>query len=239
MADDYATRSLRYDFTLPDGSVRPFEVQLRLPDLQLVNRPAGPPPAWTRLENHRCIHCPLRAEDHPHCPVAVNLAEVIEVFRDCLSHEEVTVTIRTEARDYHRRVAIQGGLSALMGLVMATSGCPILDRLRPMAATHLPFATLDETLVRSLGSYLLAQYFRRRRGLAPDWELAGFATIYDDVATLNRCFRQRLGTIEMQDANFNALVHLDCFAQFGALSVEGGLDDLEPVFGAYLEAVRS
>jgi hypothetical protein len=95
---------------------------------------------------------------------------------------------------------------------------------------------LDETLFRALGAYLLAQHFRRCRGLSPDWELADFAAVYDAVAQLNRCFRERLARVEMRDANFNALVHLDCFAVFGAMSVEGdGLAGLEPVFRAYLE----
>ncbi len=228
------TRSLRYEFALADGTVRQFEVVLRLPDLRMISGPGGPPPAWTRLENHRCTHCPLPAGAGAHCPVAVNLAGVVEEFRDCLSHEEVEVTIRTEAREYRRRLAIQGGLSSLMGLVMATSGCPVMDRLRPMVATHLPFATLDETLVRAVGSYLVAQFLRRRRGLRPDWDLAGFPAVYEDVATLNRCFRDRLGTLEMRDANFNALVHLDCFAMFGAMGADGGLDELEQLFEAYL-----
>jgi hypothetical protein len=235
MAEDSGTKHLRYEFRLQDGTVREFELVLRLPDFQL--RPTAisqPPPAWTRLENHQCRHCPLKPADHPLCPVAANLAGVIAEFKDCFSHEEADVTIRTEARNYHRRVAVQGGISSLMGIVMVTSGCPIMDKLRPMVATHLPFATLDETLVRAVSTYLLAQYFRHRRGLTPDWELSGLAAVYDDVATLNRCFRERLGTIEMLDANFNALVHLDCFAIFGSMSVDGGLDDVEQAFRAYL-----
>lgn len=237
MADDNSTKAIRYEFHLVNGTRREFVVTLRLPDLLLVP-PARLAPEWTRLGHRQCTHCPLAEGTHPQCPVAANLVEVIDVFKDCLSHEEADVTIHSDARDYHKRVAVQGGLSSLMGLIMVTSGCPVMDKLRPMVATHLPFATLDETLLRALGSYLLAQHFRHRRGLEPDWELANFAAVYDDVAQLNRCFRERLASIEMLDANYNALIQLDCFAVFGAMSVDGGLDDLEKVFGAYLETPR-
>lgn len=235
MSERPTSQSLHYEFRFADGSVRAFEVALRLPEFQLVPREASAAPAWTRLENHQCRHCPLRSPEHAHCPVARNLAGVIEIFRDSLSHERAEVTVRTGAREYRKEVALQSGLSSLMGLVMVTSGCPIMDRLRPMAATHLPFATLEETLLRALSTYLLAQFFRQRRGLAPDWTLARFADVYEDVATLNRCFRDRLATIEMRDANFNALIHLDCFAVFGSMGIEDEeLGLLESVFRAHL-----
>ena len=65
--------------------------------------------------------------------------------------------------------------------------------------------------------------------------LARFADVYDDVATLNRCFRDRLATIEMRDANSNALIHLDCFAVFGSMGIEEEeLALLEPVFRGHL-----
>ncbi len=235
MAEDNAMKRLHYEFKLADGTIRQFTVNLRLPDLLLVSSANSPLPDWTRLEHRQCTHCPLQPATHPHCPVAVNLVEVINVFKDCLSHTEADVTIRSETRNYHKRVAVQSGISSLMGLIMVTSGCPIMDKLRPMVATHLPFATLDETLFRAIGTYLLAQFFRQRRGLTPDWTLANFAAVYDDVAQLNRCFRERLTSVKMLDANYNALVQLDCFAVFGSMSVDdGGMDELERVFSAYL-----
>jgi len=235
MSDRPASQSLHYEFRFADGSVRSFEVVLQLPGLQFLPPETSVSPAWTRLENQQCRHCPLRSSEVPHCPVARNLAGVIETFRDSMSHERAEVAVRTGAREYRREVALQAGLSSLMGLVMVTSGCPIMDRLRPMAATHLPFATLEETLLRSLSSYLLAQFFRQRRGLVPDWTLARFADAYEDVATLNRCFRDRLATIEMRDANPNALIHLDCFAVFGSMGLaDEELDLLEPVFQGHL-----
>ena len=44
---------------------------------------------------------------------------------------------------------------------IATSGCPNVDFLRPMARFHLPLANLDG-LTRVVGMYFLGQYYRSR-----------------------------------------------------------------------------
>lgn len=55
---------------------------------------------------------------------------------------------------------MQIGLYSLLGLVMATSGCPHLDFLRPLALHPLPFSSIHETVFRVSSSYLTEQYFR-------------------------------------------------------------------------------
>ena len=56
-----------------------------------------------------------------------------------------------------RETSAQQAMSSVLGLIMATSGCPWTDRLRPMARFHLPFASEAETLYRSVGMFLLAR----------------------------------------------------------------------------------
>jgi hypothetical protein len=230
------TRQLRYRFKRKNGETREFTVDLQLPELVIVPPRGAPMEDWTRLDHCQCTHCPLPSAPHAHCPVALNLAPVIAVFKDCLSHEAAEVEVLTETRAYTKTVDLQTGISALMGLIMVTSGCPVMDKLRPMGATHLPFATVDETLFRSVSTYLLAQYLRARRGESADWELRNFASIYEAVGELNRCFKKRLESIIMKDANLNALTQLDCFGMFSALGLEdGSLDGLEPMFASHLK----
>jgi len=138
-------KTTTYQFTFQDGTTRAFSVRLQLPSLDLVPAPDSEPPEWTRLTVHQCPNCPLNADDHPRCPVAVNLVPVGEAFRDRVSHDEVDIVVRTEARAYHNSCALQEVIASLMGLIMATSGCPHLDKLRPMVFTHLPFSTKGET----------------------------------------------------------------------------------------------
>ena len=74
------------------------------------------------------------------------------------------------------------GLQSLFGLMMATSGCPILSRLRPLADYHLPFADIDETVHRVVGTYLMRQYFEgQETGTEPDLELTALKDYYKEL----------------------------------------------------------
>ena len=88
----------------------------------------------------------------------------MEEFRDKHSIDRVQVTVESATRTSHAEVDLQVGLNSLLGLMMATSGCPVLSRLGAMASLHVPFCTLSETLHRTVGSYLTQQYFIHKKG---------------------------------------------------------------------------
>lgn len=233
---DEKVLTIEYEFKLRSGEKKQFFVRLEKPSLQFITEHTTTVRHWTRLEHHQCPNCPLKPEEHLDCPIAANLVDIIESFVDSLSIEEADVAIRSDLREYHKRCAVQVGISSLMGIYMVTSGCPIMDRLRPMAFTHLPFASLEETLYRAVSMYLLAQYFREQEGQTPDWKLENFTRIYKDIATVNQSFTRRLLSINPRDASLNALVGLDCFATAAAFSsVEDNLKEFHSLFGAYLQ----
>lgn len=151
----------------------------------------------------------------------VALDPVIAEFHDAISHHEATITIETPARTYSKRAALQSGISALIGLLMSTAGCPVLNKMRPMVRTHLPFSTLDETMYRAASMYLLAQYVVAQRGGTPNWDLGGLAGIYAEVHSVNKAFIKRLRTLQIEDASLNGLVNLDCFASFTTMTLRG------------------
>ena len=234
MAEQIVT--LEYSFSLKNGDQRTFAIRLRIPSMELQPSAAPPFPQWTRLGFHQCPGCPLKADVHPHCPVAVGLVEVIGFFSNGVSHELADILIRCPNREYRKRAPLQDAVGSLIGLHMVTSGCPILDKLRPMAYTHLPFATVEETLYRAISMYLLAQFLLAKRGRRPDWELKDLVTIYDAVSEVNRAFGVRIRNINTSDANLNALAALDCFAGLTAMVVgSDSLEDIEGMFGAYLQ----
>lgn len=233
MAQD--TITIEYGFRLRDQPEKLFLIRLRKPQLELMTSHEGPLPAWTRLPHSQCPNCPLKPEQHPHCPIAVNLVGLIDAFKDCLSTEEAEITIRSESREVHRRAPVQYGVSSLMGLLMATSGCPIMDKLRPMVHTHLPFATIEETMYRAVSMYLLAQYYLRQRSQPADWDLNGLLGLFEAVGRVNQAFSRRLISINPKDASLNALANLDCFALATAFSIERDrMKELEALFTAYL-----
>ncbi|MEK7768273.1 MAG: hypothetical protein AAB286_00960, partial [Pseudomonadota bacterium] len=105
-----------------------------------------------------CSNCPL-GDSVEYCPVAVNLSRVVETFRDNNSFEQTSVTVEAPERTYSKNVQLQKGISSLIGMIMVTSDCPIMDNLRPNARFHLPFATSMETFYRTVSMYFTAQYF--------------------------------------------------------------------------------
>lgn len=224
-----------YRFTLANGEVKLFHLELDAETLSLRSPAAEPYPDWTRLTYQQCPNCPLREKDSPHCPVARNLVDIIDFFKNSISCDKARVEITSDTRTYSKETALQNGISSLIGLVMVTSGCPVMDKLKPMAKIHLPFASGEETLYRAVSMYLLAQYFTAKRGGKPDWDLTRLADFYEEVRVVNKSFCQRLSSTCVEDASLNAVIHLDCFANHAAMPMENNdlLKDFEKFFAPY------
>jgi hypothetical protein len=238
MQEQKPFHTLKYTFGFPNGQQQEFTVQLEKDSLHLVSmsRPSRPP-EWTRLETFRCPHCPLDAARYTHCPVAVNLTELLSFFRDHISHEEVDLQIVTDERTYQKHTSLQGAVSSLLGIYMVSSGCPIMGKLKPMVRFHLPFATLEETKYRAISMYLVAQYLLAQQGRTPDWTLQGLVKIYDDVRVVNQNFAARLNELKVKDTSLNAISILSSFAEFTSMSIDYGmLEELQMLFDAYLNA---
>jgi len=232
---DAAVKTLTYRFRLKDGRERDFIVRLKLPRLDLELAPRAEFPAWTELGFHQCPNCPLKPETSPRCPASVSLIDLVDLFKDSLSTEPAEMTIIGEEREYRKTISLQRGLTSLMGLYMATSGCPIIDKLRPMVLTHLPFSSLEETTYRSLSTYLVAQYLRHRRGEKADWDLKDLLGSYEEINTVNRAFIKRLHSVAPEDASANALVNLACLPGYARiLHNDKYFKRLEEVFFPYL-----
>lgn len=225
-----------YEFTLPNGRAKNFDIELDHDTLDLITPERGKSPEWTKLSRFQCEHCPLSRQTHEFCPIARNAMEVFDFFREDLSYDRVHVRIITHNRTYEKTIALQYALSSVIGIYMVTSGCPVMDKLRPLVRMHLPFAETEETTYRILSMYLLAQFFREKRGLKPDWKMEDLAVIFREIQTVNKCFLKRLRATGMEDAGLNAVHHLDCHAQYWKIFLsDSGLDNIERFFRAYLE----
>lgn len=225
---------ITYRFTFEDGSQETFNLELDGSTLELKNEPSNLPD-WTRLEFHQCSNCPLKVEESPHCPAAAQLVELLAGFGRVLSYEKMKVEVETDERTVAIDSTAQQGVSSLMGLIMATSGCPVTASFRPMARFHLPGASLLETVYRATSMYLLAQYLRKIGDETADLELDGLAKIYDEVRTVNSSFADRLRGASEEDSAINAIVMLDMFAMSLPWAIEESLEDLRNVFTPYLE----
>lgn len=201
-----------------------------------LSRDVVDPPDWTLLEFEQCPNCPLDPDQYSHCPIAVNMSDTLMAFNEYLSYEVVNVTIETSERRYQKQVALQDAISSLIGIIMVTSGCPVMDHLRPMVKTHLPFASRTESVYRVLSMYLTAQFFRKKRGLEPDWELENLVSLYDDIGKVNHAFSNRMFAQYEKDANINALVILKYVAELLTGTIQNNnLDSIESLFEPWFQ----
>jgi Domain of unknown function (DUF6901) len=224
-----------YKFSFKDGKEKTFTAHIDNSTFDLVRKSENALPEWAKLKEFRCPHCPLSELDYEYCPVAVNLADVLDFFKDFFSYENVSLTIDSEERQYKKETSLQAGLSGLIGILMVTSGCPVMGKLRPMVRHHLPFASLEETQYRVLSMYLLAQYIKWKKGECPDWEMKDLKVMYDDIRVLNQNVCKKIRNLEHKDANINSVVILDNFANYINFNLdEDALEDLEIIFRDYL-----
>lgn len=216
--------NITYRFQLRDGTQHHFDVDL---DRAPVAVPQAP--EWTRLGYRQCPNCPLDAQGATHCPPAVDLAPVIGAFAQIISHQQAQVLVETPQRVIGRDCQVQDALSSVVALIMASSGCPILGRMRGLARTHLPFSTMDESLVRMVGAYLLKQLVVQRQGGAPDWQLDGLKAHYAQLEVLNKAFKKRVDAAAVQDASLNAVSALGVLSMGFGVSLDDTLGELLPL----------
>lgn len=227
------TFSINYLFRFDNGEEQEISLLLDEHTLALIARQEPVFPFWAELPFHQCRVCPLHPETTPHCPIAVHLTRIVNIFKDHASSEDVLVEVTDSQRCYLKRTSLQNGLSPLMGIIMVTGGCPVMDPLRPLVRFHLPFASMKETEFRIISMYLVAQYFRARKGKTPDLSLSGLQQIYDRIRVVNKAFAERLRSASSKDANVNAIVILDCFAKGVPFAVKNALRDFEHHFDMY------
>jgi Domain of unknown function (DUF6901) len=219
----------KYCFDFPSGTKKRFLIQLDAKTLLLKSTVHGRPD-WTHLGYHQCSCCSLDNNTTDYCPIAVNISELVTAFKDIVSHEACNVSCITTERTVMKNTLVQDGLSSIMGIIMATSGCPTMDILKPMARFHLPFATVDEAMFRSISVYLLRQYFLYQQGKTCDFFLKNVKTYYQEIEKVNKGMLDRIKHASCLDADRNAIVILNALAQILNMEIDDDLRSLRCLF---------
>ncbi len=222
--------SIRYRFTLGDGTREVFDLRLDPENFTLISEPPEVIPEWAQLDTHQCGHCPFSTAEHNYCHVAVNLIEIVNRFERLASYARLFVEVMTFERNYSKRTSAQRGISSLMGVMIGASRCPYTDFFKPMVRFHLPFATPEDTIWRATSTYMLAQYFMNREGRPVDFEMKGLNRMYKDIQKMNISLARRLRDACEMDSTVNAVIILDVFARSLPSVIDHSLDKLRPVF---------
>jgi hypothetical protein len=225
---------IQYHFRKANNSREDFIFELDAASLELISNIPDHPPVWTELDFYQCANCPLDIANHPHCPLAVNMVNIVHRFEDLISYDEIRVDVATAERCISQITTAQIGISSMLGLVIATCGCPHAAFFRPMARFHLPLASKEETIFRATSMYLLAQYFLKKDGRTADLELEGLTGIYDNMQIINTAIVERLRAATKTDSSINAIVILDNYAKSLPYAIEKSLEDIRYLFAPYL-----
>jgi hypothetical protein len=223
---------IRYSFRFLDHQQIDFDMHIDPKSLELIPPPVAPSQAWTALSHEQCPHCPLNGARWPHCPLALNLVEIVNALEGLLSYEDVRLETIVEERHIYQDTTVQQAARSLMGLLIATSGCPHTKFFKPMARFHLPLSTTEETVYRATSAYLLSQYFQMIDGHPTDFNLDGLSHIYEQIRIINVHVANRLRTAIASDPAINAIILLDIFSQSLPMVIEESLESIRYLYNA-------
>lgn len=226
---------INYTFGSKDGDKLHYWLQLDSDSLQLISDPVSGLKPWMALDFEQCPNCPLDVKKTPFCPAAMHLEGFIEDCGNLPDSDDISLTVVTSERTITADTTTQRALSSLLGLILATSGCPHTQYLRPMARFHLPVASEEETIYRSASMYMLAQYFRSNMGEDADLKLEGLADIYKNLQQVNQALSVRFKSASENDTAVNAVTLLDLLAKALPDSITESLERVRYGFFAYVD----
>ncbi|MFZ5529739.1 MAG: DUF6901 family protein [Pseudomonadota bacterium] len=224
-----------YRIKLSDELTEEFDYEMDGETLEIVAAPLlGELPAWTALGFKQCPNCPLKPDDHPHCPMAVQLHNIVGRFHDTRSIDEVELEVITDQRRVTQTLPLQNALASLLGLVFPISGCPRTEGMKPLARFHVPLASEEETVFNVAGMYLLAQYFvnvKNRNGVL---SFDGLISAYNDLHIVNKHVASRLQAVTSSDSVKNAITLVDMYSSLMPMLLQDQLVEIRRFFNAYL-----
>jgi hypothetical protein len=226
---------IEYRFALDNGQHADFKLEFNADTMELLVPDQQDTPDWTALEFEQCPHCPLSKSDSPQCPLALGLIPVVKNFDRILSYEELEVEAVIHGRIVRQHTSAQRALSSIIGLIMATSGCPHTTFFRAMARHHLPFASSEETVCRATAYYLLGQFLLMKAGQSAEFSFSGLDRIYKNMQKINVAIARRLRATAKADSTVNAIVLLDYFAQTLPMAIEESLEEIRYIFKPYFD----
>ncbi|MEO1573710.1 MAG: hypothetical protein AAFU65_01985 [Pseudomonadota bacterium] len=225
--------TVRYRFVLPGADDAVFDLAMDETNGRLEQPPIADPPPWAALEFRQCPNCPLSADESPLCPVARSLVDVVPRFEPLVSYDQLTVIVETEDRTIRAERDVQAALSSMIGLIMASSGCPHTSFFRPMARFHLPLSNERETTHRVVTNWLLARHLCGTFGEAT---FDGLLRVYEQLQVVNAALTKRLSAAGRTDSTLNAVVLLDLFALLVPAAIDDSLAELKVLLSDFVDA---
>lgn len=219
----FAPVSRRFDYKISTlgGTVFPISVVL---DAQGLNDKCARPVNLAAEPGIECEDCEVR---HGICVAEASLRDVVLAFGELQSTEILRAEVDTDGRRVSIEAPAARVLGSLMGLLMASSGCPRLIPFRAMALFHQPFSTPEETAIRAASFTLMRAWAQSR--LHPEYTFDELLVIWESLESVNRHVWRKILAQADSDAAVNGIAFLDALAKLGALGLESALEAINPV----------
>ncbi len=209
-----------------------FDYQVTIDDDRYEHdAPVTEVPDWCELEFKKCPNCPLSSIWHQYCPLAVRLVPFVQLPK-CASYDEVSAEVHFDDKTIHYETSAQEAFSSLLGLVIATSGCPHTTFFKPMAWFHRPFSSPDETIFRACSTYLMS-YFIHNNGINEEFSFQVLKDIYQNIHTINVNIAARVQNYLKTDSAINAIVLLDLITNDLPIAIDEDLSEMKRLFESH------
>ena len=229
LVEDAHRVKVRYEYKFDDGSGVEFQVDADLMS-SVQEEYSDHRYEWAELEFQKCDHCPLSSTEHKYCPAALSLTDIVEYFGTHPHHQQARCTVHVPGRTIRVTKGIQEAVAALIGLRLASSKCPILSQLKPMARFHEPFSYPYYTVYRATSMYLLGQFFNKRKGETPDWDLDKLTELYDAIGLVNMNISERLKAAKQLQNSPVSLMIFSVYSLSMTLLFEEHIEVLQGLF---------
>jgi hypothetical protein len=101
---------------------------------------------------------------------------------------------------------------------------------KPMARFHEPFSYPYYTVYRATSMYLLGQFFNKRKGETPDWDLDKLTELYDAIGLVNMNISERLKAAKQLQNSPVSLMIFSVYSLSMTLLFEEHIEVLQGLF---------
>ena len=183
--------------------------------------------SWVKLDNNKCSQCTLKSENHPACPVALNLGKYAHELFHRQSTDTVSIQLWEESGRHLQlaNIPLQDVTGELVRMAVFQSECPIGRRVKKALEFVPPFPTDGET-TRAFALFFAMQQLQQTGRDVTKEQIIYLDSLHELFENLSR----RVRAITRGDAGVNGVMIYHSLMMLVSLSLP---ENLEKVMKEY------
>jgi len=231
--------TISYKFSFKNGDVKNISINIDSKQLTMIREETDLAPEWARLDYKQCDCCLLTIDQHPYCPIALNIEIIIDDFKDMKSTEECSVICTTPYNQIHTDAYVSDALLNLIGLAILASDCPFFRLYKHQVKFPTPFDSLESFAIGMISVGLLGEYlYQQANQIYKPFDMEEgqkLASVGNEVFTK---VLSRIQNLTQNDAYKNAFVSLSAMADMLSFELEDNLESFLGLFDAWIKGTH-